>query len=606
MFQERLQLAAASRARSSKARPFETVDCETDPFKRDRVPKPFLWGRYNGLTETYTEYRNAADYCDDIRRERMSVYAHNGGKFDYFYLRDEINSDEPIMLINGRMAKFRIGECEFRDSLNIFPNTQLADFGVKNRIDYRILEADQRDEPNNAAEISSYLRQDCVGLWDVIARYRTEYGKGLTQAGASMRYWEQFSGNKAPRQTKIQHDRYKPYYYGGRVQCFQQGILQKRGKTADMNSAYPRAMKEEHAFSPEGVRQKHLPPEPQIYQCLIKLDCTSRGALPWRVPEGETDAGELFFPDDEAGNRKRMRTYTVTGWEFMTGLELGALSNISIREVHRFTHTVNFADYIDHFYALREDARRRGDVAGRIFGKYFMNSLYGKFGANCENYAEYVIATADSFKGWVERGYRIYKEWGDRFLMTRKPSAEALNDGDGRWRYYNVATAASVTGRQRAELFRAMSRCSGLIYCDTDSITAEDVSGLDFGPALGQWKDEGTFDYFAIAGKKLYANHQEGAPWGYCSLLEDKSLSWKIASKGVNFANLPDGPEQVASIAQGLKVAFTPEVPTYSITRQEPRFIPRVISRTARDMSKAPDDKVSERRRRALAFGIVS
>jgi len=61
---------------------------------------------------------------------------------------DHINSDEPVMVINGRLARFRIGECEFRDSLNIFPNTRLADFGVKNEIDYALMEPDRRTDPN--------------------------------------------------------------------------------------------------------------------------------------------------------------------------------------------------------------------------------------------------------------------------------------------------------------------------------------------------------------------------------------------------------------------------------------------------------------------------
>lgn len=572
---------------------FWTLDCETDPFKIGRVPEPFAWGAYCGENELgveeYYEFATPDEVVAFFRDKKITVYAHNGGKFDYHYLREHLNSDEPIMVINGRLARFRIGECEFRDSLNIFPNTRLADFGGKIEIDYAKMEPERRTDPNVRAEISVYLRQDCKLLWDMVARYRKDYGVSLTQAGASLKYWERQSGIEAPRQTKAQHERYRPYYYGGRVQCFESGYAAADFSVADINSAYPFGMLQTHPFCPEAEIRDHLPPEPKIRNCLVKLDAVSRGALPWRDP----GSGELYFPDDEAGNRQRVRTYSVTGWELLAGLELDAISVVRIREVHYFSQTVDFKKYIEHFYNQREEARLRGDIAGRIFGKYFMNSLYGKFGANPENYSEYVIATDDSFADWLLKGYRAYKPWGERYLMERTPTEEDLNDAQGKWRFYNVATAASVTGFVRAHLFRALSACSGTIYCDTDSIAARDTGSLKFGNQLGEWKHEGKFDRFAIAGKKLYAFHKSGADEAYDPKAKEDARTWKIASKGVNFAADTTGPDRIAEIARGGALTYEPDVPTYSITRQLPRFIPREIRATAKDMSIAPESLVA-------------
>lgn len=583
------------------ARDVWTYDSETDPFHNcadtecekchggGRIPQPFAHGVYNGATQQYEEFDSTEAVVDFFASRKALVYAHNGGKFDYHYLRDHINSDEPVMVINGRLARFRIGECEFRDSLNIFPNTRLADFGVKNEIDYALMEPEARSDPNTKNEISRYLRQDCVGLWDVVDRYRGKYGKSLTQATASMKYWEKMTDLEAPRQTRTQYERYKPYYYGGRVQCFSSGVEHVKFSVADINSAYPFAMLRDHIFSPQAILDRHLPPAPEIYKCLINLDCTSRGAFPWRDP----NTGELFFPDDEAGNRKRMRTYTITGWEFLTALELDAVANIHIRQVHTFPKSINFKEYIEHFYNQRLEAHARGDVAGKIFGKYFMNSLYGKFGANCANYAEYVIShpSAPEFQVWLSKGYTRYKPWGERWLLERKPTLEQLNDITGKWRFYNVATAASVTGFVRAYLFRALSAASGAVYCDTDSIAARDTSGLTFGDALGQWKNEGRFDRYSIAGKKLYAFHQEGAAEAYDPDYQKKkeNATWKIASKGVNLSSNALAPEIITHIAQGGTHRSLPQSPTYSITRQVPRFIARNLTATAQDMSQAPD-----------------
>lgn len=585
-------------------RTFWTTDSETLPFKVGRSPQPFIWGAYEGDSEQYEKFETVAQVAEFFEQKRTTVYAHNGGKFDYMArercgrcddcangrgewcqrgdsLREHINSDEPVLVINGRLAKFKIGQCEFRDSLNLFPNTRLKDFndesGRKLEIDYALMEEAARADPNVMFEIERYLRQDCVKLWNVIRRYWDQYGKALTQAGASMKYWERRFGMEAPRQTKAAHARYKPYYYGGRVQCFREGVESCNFQVADINSAYPRAMLEKHAFSTEAIIEKHLPADHEIFRCLIKVDAVSRGAFPWR-----DDDGELFFPDDEAGNRNRVRTYNITGWELLTALELDAVKIFNVREVHYFPEVIDFRDYINHFYEERENARKRGDVAGRVFAKYFMNSLYGKFGADCEKYREYIIASDDSVAKWLSEGYREYKRWGHRFLLER-PIPE------DRERYYNVATAASVTGWVRAFLFRSMHKCSGLIYCDTDSIAARDVSGLEFGNALGQWKHELDADMFAIGGKKLYAFHKAGALMEYDPKQEPKDRSWKVASKGVNFTERADGPDLIRTIANGGTIKYEPEVPCYTITREAPRFINRNVAKTYKDARFVPE-----------------
>lgn len=60
-------------------------------------------------------------------------------------------------------------------------------------------------------------------------------------------------------------------------------------------------------------------------------------------------------------------------------------------------------------------------------------------------------------------------------------------------RYFDVAVAASVTGCVRAYLWENIQKCHGVLYCDTDSIAAHDVSGAALGPALGEWENEGNF-----------------------------------------------------------------------------------------------------------------
>lgn len=551
--------------RPRKVKSFWTLDCETDPFSVQRninneIPQPFKWGAYHIATDTYEEFDTGAQVVEFFRDKKGLVYAHNGGKFDYHYLRDFINSDDPILVISGRLARFKIGECEFRDSLNLLP-VPLDTFGGKTEIDYAKFEPGIRDAPRVMGEIRAYLKQDCVTLAEQLHRYFEEYGKSLTQAGASMKYWEKHFGIDAPRQSKSDFERYRPYYYGGRVQCFDDGSHTANFSVMDINSAYPNAMMQKHAFSTCAIQRRHLPPGDQLYKCLIKLTCAARGVFPWRDEEGA-----LYFPDDEGGKRKRQREYYVTGWEFLTALASDNISYVNLKEIHYFPETVSFQNYIEHFYAKRMLAKSAHDKAGDVFCKLFMNSLYGKFGQDCDNHSEYVIASDDSLSNWIAKGYAKYKPWGDRYLLTRKNAT--LSDDSPKRRYYNIATAASITGFVRAQLYRALDSCSGLIYCDTDSIAAKNTDSLRVSDTLGDWKKEMPGDFYAVAGKKLYAfrNAETGL--------------YKTACKGVDLSA-----EQIIRVANGETIEYVPEVPCYSLTRSVPRYINRNVMRTFRDIS---------------------
>ncbi len=536
--------------RKSKALPFYTLDCETDPFKVGRVPMPFIWGLYNGDGEQYEEFQTPKAAVEYLRTRRVVVYAHNGGKFDYHYLRDDINSDDPIMVIAGRLARFKIGEAEFRDSMNLLVNPLRA--FAKEEMDYTKLEADVRAQ--HLDEIRRYLRSDCVNLWNTIKAYFDRYGRTLTQAGASMKYWRKHYPVDFIPQTLAQSEIYRQFYYGGRVQCFESGYARTPFSVVDINSAYPYAMLSRHPISPEGVVSSHLPAEGKIERCMVRLEATAQGCFPFR-----TITNELYFPDDGI-----LREYYITGWELVAALECNAVKIFRIIDVHYFTQTVDFNDYIQNFYAERQRAKANGDKMGDVFAKLFMNSLYGKFAADPSKYREYLIASDDSINQWREQEYERLQPWGDRHLLARSLPEE-------KHRYYNVATAGSITGLVRAFLFRALSTCGGVLYCDTDSIAARDTSRLTMGSGLGQWKLESTCDEYAIAGKKLYA------------FRDATTGEYKTASKGVRL-EAPD----IIRIAKGETVSYDPEVPTYSIQREAPTFISRNVKATAKDIRFLP------------------
>jgi len=512
-----------------------TVDCETDPFLFGRVPTPFIWGAYNG--EDYWEFNDAKELVEFLENRNCIAYAHNGGKFDWHFVLDYIPAFSDVLIINGRLSKFKIGGCEFRDSYNILPLPLSA--YKKDAFDYTKLEKNVRH--NHMNEISEYLKNDCVYLFEIVTRFIADYGFNLTLAGAALKKWQFIADKNAPQTDAEYYNALSHYYYGGRVQCFKTGIIEEDFKVVDINSAYPYAMMKKHPYG-QIYRVADQLPQKGVEQCFIELTCISAGAFPHR-----TKNGGLNFPNDD-----QVRTYFITGWEYLTALKVGAIDNITIIAVIEFFETIDFCDYVDQFYEMKKQAKRNNDKAGYINSKLLLNSLYGKFGSNPQNYKSSQLVPPRYIDAAEQDGFRWCGEIGNWYLAEKDLEPDEM-------KFYDIAVSASITGFVRAYMFESMQKCKGLIYCDTDSIAAHDISGLKLDPEiLGFWDIEADCDYGAVAGKKLYAFH-------------DKNGNWKKASKGVRLDH-----NQIVQIAKGASVTHQNEAPTFSM-KKNPHFIERTI-----------------------------
>lgn len=593
------------------------MDAETDPFEPGVYVAPFIWGLLLDTGE-YFEFLSTAllvAWCH-AQTTKIILYAHNGGKFDFHFMRDDLESDSLISVVAGRIARAHIGMVELRDSLNLFGQTKLADFS-KEEIDYRKMHASVRHL--HMPEIKKYLKSDCVNLLTLVTSFIDKFGLQFTQAGAAMRYWQKHYAPKEtnergtlagviPKSSERFYDAYAPFYFGGRVQCFASGHAREEFSVADINSAYPRAMLDAHPYATEPLRLSRLVDDVKLPQCLIELDAVSKGALPIRAKDRS-----LFFPNDE----KKIRRYFTTGWELIAGLETNTLQVHKIHKCHYFGTPVHFKDYIEHFFNERANAKIAGDKAMDIFAKIFMNALYGKFGAapairetsideNGEDvtherirYREFCLSApgTDAYSKWVESGFFDQGEWGARDSPRRMLVRPLPRE---KHRYYNIATAASITGWVRAFLWRSLQQCEGALYCDTDSIAAKSVERLDKGKKLGQWKLEAQCDEYAIAGKKNYAFHilgkdrpldirrqrplhavnaQTGQAYTNAEWKSELEC-WKLASKGADLS-----PGQMIEAANGGEILHRAQVQNFSIHRSEFSFIDRKVRSTYRDIS---------------------
>lgn len=529
-----------------KARAIATIDCETDPFKKGRIPAPFVWGMYDG--DEFYQHESLEVVLRKLTNREIIVYAHNGGKFDFHFMLDHLDEYSDIMIINGRIAKFKIGLAEFRDSFLIIP-TALKAF-KKDDFDYSLLEKDVRYKSENWNKIVKYLESDCRNLYEYVNEFIDRFGNGLTVAGTAMRQWQKMTGETAPKSDKIFYDFFEPYYYGGRVQCFQHGVIETDFNVIDINSAYPRAMLENHPIGLLYTTRNGDIESDNYGAAFFQVRGIAQGCFPFR-----NDKGALLFPDDN-----EVRDYFVTGWELIVARQTKTFVGTVIAS-HEFSTLTDFKQYINHFYEARKQAKEVGDKAGDIFNKLLMNSLYGKFGADPTDYSDYVVIPPDDL-GYVKNsGFMFSGEFGKWILITK-----GLDDE--KQRFYNVATSASITGYVRAFLFNSIIDCGrdNVLYCDTDSLAITRIGeNITFGNALGEWKDEGQFDKAGISGKKLYIFR--GKPKG-------GKREYKVASKGVKLSN-----NQLWRIAAGGKVYYEPENPSFSV-HNGIGFINRTVQQT--------------------------
>ena len=520
-----------------------TIDCETDPFKKGRMPKPFIWCVYDG-SSPYLFY-STDKFVDFLKELEVTAFCHNGGRFDFHFLLDYVNEGDSPVIINGRLGTLKIGAAKVADSFLLIPE-KLAAY-KKDDFDYSLLEKEVRNIKENKQKIENYIISDCVYLHELISTYHESFGDALTLASNAMKYFTRMAGLKYDQihSSKSFDALFRQFYKGGRVECFEKGVYKIRCKGFDINSAYPYIMRQEIPFGFNYNVSSKIPDCPEkIKKSFIVANVTSKKALPTIDPNKKT----LIFPfiRDEL---------FMTGFELLAGLETKTIDVHKVKVVYTFKDSINFTDYIDHFYKMKKDSEKGSGEY--LISKRFMNALYGKWASNPEKYKNYLVVASKEIKAYlnvlnseIDKPELLSQFVGfltkDKALISYPLSPEQFNNN-----LYNVATGAAITGGVRAMLWKQITQCERPLYCDTDSITTVD-GNFDIGDEIGQWEKEGDYDQVAIAGKKLYAFRKIK---GTYKIGEKK---YKTACKGFKLT-----PKEIQLVANGEQLEVINEVPVF-------------------------------------------
>jgi hypothetical protein len=573
-------------------KPIAVCDVETDPFKKFRSPQPFLAGWFDGKrTRTFWGKNCIRDCWKSMRKELRGyyIYWHNGGKFDARYFMPYLHKAKAVCKpIKGRMARFDLPDgTQFRDSYCLLP-VPLKATGQKVEIDYRKFERHCREK--HREEIMRYFKVDLTVPYEKVKEFVELYGFGMTMAGRTFDQLKKNFGIDPPKTNEFHDKGFRRYYYGGRVEFFRLGRCPGKYKLIDINSAYPNAMLQKHAFGLEFHATEKLPKNESVLQtCFVRFIGRSRGGLPFRGLDGSLS----FLPHDGE--------FFVTGWEFVAARSAGAVQVREVVECLRPLECRDFSGFVNYFYKQKREAVKGSSE--ELFAKLFLNSAYGRFALNPREFRDVMMTDYAEEPEENEASRKKIKKYvkakhpGIRGEAFRLLCADYWAGFDGKWErandfedigvsiweracevrsngFFNVATAASITGCVRAHMFESLRRVKNPVYCDTDSIICEDTGKLPLGAGLGEWKleAESTRGGVHIAGKKLYAF--ELAP-----AYRKNGKKWKLASKGVKLTA-----EEIVRVARGEVVKSTLIAPTFSLftTRSVKGSKQDFITRTVR------------------------
>lgn len=498
--------SAVERKRASRRRQRErshedvaVLDFETDPF--DNVNRsdvhPFLAVLYADHFDPVVIWDEDKDsfvkrVCDAIEAlpRSYTIYAHNGGKFDYMFLLKRLIGK--VMFKGRGIMTAQLGNHELRDSYHIIPD-RLANF-KKDHIDYENMRAGKRHAYKQ--EIIDYCISDCRYLLEIVKGFISRFGTKLSIGQAAMAKIRE--NYKFEHLSDAQDEFFRQWFFGGRVECLQ-GRVRRQGRYRlyDVNSMYPYVMAEyEHPIGSFYIeRAGDIGPDTMF----IDLSCNSRGAF--ILKEGEqTKAPHGYY---------RFKT---TIWEYNVAVKHNLIDNVTIHKVIDIPLRTNFSKFVVPLYQERQklkgaiaEMREKGLegtaldelIKDDMFMKFLLNNGYGKFAQNPRRYKEHCITeVGDAPDGDDDWGDLPASMTEDYWIWERATPAERFN---------NVATGASITGAARSVLLDAICSSEDAIYCDTDSLICRELRGVKIDKTeLGAWDIECELDEVIVCGKKLY------------------------------------------------------------------------------------------------------
>jgi hypothetical protein len=460
----------------------ETLEQKGDKYKMNLGAKDkILIGIYDG--ETYLQFSDFTEMLEYLFNEfkDFTVYAHNGGKYDYMYLLEECLGKYKITNIikinssvtfNLRRDKNII---KFRDSIRLIPGS-LEKLCKAYDCQHKKIKLEY-DYPYPIEIISEYLKYDCLALFEVIEKFEKEmrniisyfnFDRYITIAQMSFSILQkQLNGICDNYFTKETENWIRESYYGGRVECYK-----KYGKGLfyyDVNSLYPFAMLDKYPIgrhyymdNPQKILKLIKKGNLGIVECEIDMPYSKICLLPYRCDK------RLYFPYGHFSG-------CYTSVELKEAIIRGAVIKPKCSLFYSESDNI-FYPFIKKFYGMKEN----NVGVKREIAKYILNTSYGKFGQRRKQ--QQIFSLEEKFNSQ----YDDFEILSDYFFSREKVTYKN--------RKINPIYASFITAYSRIYMYQIMERIGfdNIYYTDTDSIICSKKldKSLIHNTAIGLLKEE--------------------------------------------------------------------------------------------------------------------
>lgn len=469
---------------------FGVIDIETDGFDGQ-----FLYGGMY-FDHTFKGFECKKAFVKEITSYKyihVNWYAHNGGRFDFLHLFDELHAQgiKPKMIAQGSRlvelthvhSKKERESIRFRDSIAILGQASLEKLAIsfdvtRKQVGSIDFAGGEKFNPKNPKHVE-YNKIDCIALHQVLQKFFSHEkirhcNKKLTASSQSMEIFRREFQNQSILCTDDNIQNFcRESYFGGRTEVFKQ--VGHNLNLYDINSLYPSAMLknlpleyigETNTFDGRNGFYRIEAYCPEMYIPVLPV---------------KTAKGKLIFP---------------------TGYIKGVYHTSEIIEAMKHGYTINkviegklftesnefFKDYINYWYDQRLKAKK-GDFYDYT-AKLFMNGLYGKFGQKEERKELTFEPKTEDYEPWGD--LELFEKYG---LYTETVSRRA--------NFQLVHIAAAITAMARCMLLNYLKANErNVYYCDTDSafLSCE----IKHGSELGQMKLEKSGFSAKFRGPKNY------------------------------------------------------------------------------------------------------
>lgn len=359
----------------------------------------------------------------------------------------------------------------------------------------------------NEADLSVYCRRDVEILKKGLEYYMTfvrdnDLGKfSLTKSSQAMAAYRhrfmtyQLHRHEEPDIVKLE----RSAYHGGRTECHYFGELpQGEYLSLDINSMYPFIMK----TKPLPIKLIDVVKKPTLSilpALLQKYSCIAEVNLDTENPAYAVDNGhKLVFPVG------RFKAYLCSeGLRY--AISKGDIKSIETLAVYDQGHI--FGHYVDYFYGLRKKYKGEDNRIMETLSKYFLNTLYGKFGE--KHTVEKRTDVSSNVPFYLEEYFDLTT--GQRWIEYSMFGVKVKKIGEREGNKSMVSIPAHITEYARFLIWSIMEQLGyeNVLYTDTDSvlIRKSDLPRLKYkihDTELGALKIENTFTHVILNGNKHY------------------------------------------------------------------------------------------------------